>query len=97
LRLDEPGRGVLNVTSDGHAVVAGRGFIVTSAGRLTEPVSIDLAAGRARELRVWSHQVAADGWSSPIPARTTIDGEPGGADAAATTLETRSPEAAVFP
>jgi hypothetical protein len=97
LRLDEPGRGVLNVTSDGHAVVAGQGLIVTSAGRLTEPVSIDLAAGRARELRVWSHQVAADGWSSQIPATTTIDGEPGRADAAATTLETRSPEAAVFP
>jgi amino acid permease len=97
LRLDEPRRGTMSITSDGRAMLTGQPLIVVGQGRQMQPVSVDLAAGPVRELRIWSHQVSADGWSSPIPARATIEGGLDGTAAASQVADTGSQGPAVFP
>jgi hypothetical protein len=80
VRLDETGRGSVSVTSEGRQVQTEQA-VPGSAGRghPLRSVTVALEPGGARELRIWSHQVSADGWSSAVPARTTIvrarDGE----------------------
>lgn len=69
LRLDGRGRGTLNVTSDGRAVISDMSI---SAGRNLDGVSVSLPAGPAQELRIWGHQVSSDGWSTPIPGTASI-------------------------
>lgn len=97
LRLDEPGRGVMNVTTEGRAVVTGQPLVLAGHGRPIQPVSVDLAAGPARELRIWSHQVSADGWSTSIPARATVDGGFEGEDSATRIPDKMSSDPMVFP
>lgn len=73
LRLDEAGGGSVSVTSDGRRVQPEQPMPgLTGRGRPIQPVTIRLDPGRARELRIWSHQVSADGWSSVVPAGATI-------------------------
>jgi hypothetical protein len=58
-------------------------------------VSVDLVAGPVRELRIWSHQASADGWSSPLPPGATI--QPGStARLASQVADSGSPGTAVF-
>ena len=78
VRLDDAGHGWVSVTSDGREVQPARpypGAIVR--GRPVQPVTIRLEPGHARELRIWSHQVSAEGWSSIVPAGVTIIGANG--------------------
>jgi amino acid permease len=81
LRLDDGGSAFVSVTTDGRGVVTDRAVSgVVGPGQLSEPVTVDLEPSEARELRIWSHRVTADRWSSPVPVSATVTagGEAGG-------------------
>ena len=74
VRLDERGRGSISVTSDGQALVEEQRITDGAGARKGAPIVVTLEPSAARELRIWSHRVTADGWSFPIPVTATIAG-----------------------
>jgi hypothetical protein len=72
VRLDERGRGSISVTSAGQALVEERRITGDAGARTADPIVVTLEPSAARELRIWSHRVTADGWSFPIPVTATI-------------------------
>ena len=86
VRLEEGGRGSLNVTTAGRQVQPEQPLGESTArGHTPELVRVAMEPGPSRELRVWSHHVSADGWSSTVPSTTTFtSGSPGPVESSAT-------------
>jgi hypothetical protein len=60
------------VTSDGQTVVGDQRIGGGTGSRPGEPVVVALEPSLARELRIWSHRVTAEGWSFSVPMSATI-------------------------
>jgi hypothetical protein len=65
----------LSVTTSGHSVVLDAPVDADVPG-----VSAAVPAGPWHDLRVWTHEVSADGWSTPLAAAIDIDGQPAAQD-----------------
>lgn len=81
VRVDDRGTAALNVTSDGKPVVVDHPLATDRAGRVPEPLTVELEPGGARELRIWGHRVTADGWSATMPVSVRVLQAPGRAGA----------------
>lgn len=63
-------RSTLSVTAAGHSVA----HEVPLDGLAAVTATADLPAGAWREVRVWPHEVSADGWSTSLDAEVEVNG-----------------------
>lgn len=69
-------RTVLSVTVGGSTVSRDEVLPAGPSARPPDPITVEVPAGTADDLRIWCHAVSADGWSALQPFRATasVDG-----------------------
>jgi hypothetical protein len=73
IRLADAGRASLSVTTDGRSIVADKPLRASGGhAGLPAPVTVPLPPSDAREVRIWSHRVTADGWSTAVPSSASV-------------------------